>query len=43
MVTSKDGQQALRDMLPESTVGGQAATQTAEDIIEFWQQEIIMD
>jgi len=43
IATSRDGQQYLRDLLPESVVPGHLPTQTVEDIIEFWQQETFME
>jgi hypothetical protein len=43
VATTPDGQQALRDMLPESKGAGTVVSQVAKDIIEFWQQEIIVD
>ena len=41
--TSMDGQQKLRDTLPDCAVAGDTVNQTAEEVIEFWQAEMIWE
>ena len=41
--TTREGKQALREALSNIARGGQRGTQAAEDIIEFWAQEIVVD